>query len=92
MTECSIDDGTLHALADEGNGTARDHLAGPAEAGDGPDGPPDLTDEGSGHAGRLPTRRAVERRDLRELQRPRAAGLGGIGADLERLLGEGKQS
>ncbi|WP_232791529.1 MULTISPECIES: hypothetical protein [Amycolatopsis] len=77
------DDGTLRALADEGDETALERLA--DTRGD----LAELLDEGSEHAGRLLTSRAVANRDLRELRRLSDAGSGEAETELERLLRAG---
>lgn len=62
-----------------------------ADALDDSDALAELLDEGSEHAGRLLTRRAVENRDLRELQRLADAGSTDAETELERFLREGRQ-
>ncbi|MFE2431245.1 hypothetical protein ACFXJ5_31440 [Streptomyces sp. NPDC059373] len=83
MANRNFDRVTLRELADEGNETALDRLAGA----DGDLGElSELLDEGSMRAGFLLTRRAVAAGDLRELQRISDAGYDEAGDELERLL------
>jgi len=91
MPEHDFDEGTLRALAGEGNETALDRLADLADARGDLNQLSELLDEGSEHAGRLLTRRAVENRDLRELQRLSDAGSSNAETELERLLGQGRR-
>lgn len=88
MTDQTFDEDTLRALADEGNETALDRLADLLAARGDWAGLSELLDEGSLHAGRLLTHRAVGLRDLRELQRLSDAGSDDAGIELDRLLGE----
>ena len=86
MSFVTPDRETLRALADEGNEAALDRLADLADERGDVDELGDLLDEGSMHAGRLLTRRAVAAGHLLELQRIADAGYEPAAAELDRLL------
>ena len=88
MTNMKLDRDTLRALADERNEKALDRLADLADAGSDLAELIDLLEEGSEHAGRLLTRRAVKAHDVIELQRLSDAGSEEAGTELDRILAD----